>query len=113
MKTKILMLPLIALALAGCATTTTVTTQPAPTQELHDAEVAIAKAEQTAPSSSEVRVARQKLATARSAVNDRHMILAERAATQAKADAELATARAEADRARAAASAAERSMPRK
>jgi hypothetical protein len=103
-----LLLPLAVLAVAGCATPPE---RPVPTRQIQAAEAAIVKAEQaagrTAPA---VVIAREKLAGARRAVEQKHMVLAERSAEQARADAELATARAEADRARDASMAVERAL---
>lgn len=96
------------LALTGCASAPD---RPVPTRQIQAAEAAILKAEQAGASSLETRIAREKLAGARRAVEDEHLLLAERSAIQAEADARLALARAEADRARAASVAAQQSLP--
>lgn len=103
-----LLLPLAVLAVAGC---NTVSERPVPTKQIQAAELAVARAEQAAGRSDPtVMIARDKLAGARKAVENKHMVLAERSAEQAQVDAELATARAEADRAREASNTVERSL---
>lgn len=103
-----MLLPLAVLALAGCSSAPE---RPVPMRQIQAAEAAIAKAEQTAGRTApEVVIAREKLAGARKAVENKRMVLAERSAEQAQVDAELATARAEADRAREASAAVERSL---
>jgi hypothetical protein len=80
-----------ALLLAACATT-----PPVPTLALSSAKQAIAAADQTRvadAASPELSEARDKLAAADSAVQDKHMVDAERLAQESRADAELASAR--------------------
>lgn len=87
------------LALAACASTPPMAP---PTEALNAAQVAIAKAEQAnAPerAPAELTQAREDLASARIAVQEEHMIKAQRLAEQSRAGAELATARAEAAKA--------------
>ncbi len=91
---------LAAVLAAGCATSPP---QP-PTKELQAAESAIVGAERTGAAqyaAQELRIAREKLATARDAQRQGHMALAKRAAEQAQVDAELGTARTQAALARA------------
>jgi hypothetical protein len=79
------------LLLAACATT-----PPAPTVALSSAKQAIAVADQTRvadAASPELSEARDKLAAAQTAVQDKHMVEAERLAQESKVDAELASAR--------------------
>jgi hypothetical protein len=80
-----------ALMLAACAST-----PPAPTLELSSAKQAIAVADQTRvadAASPELSEARDKLAAAQTAVQDKHMVEAQRLAVESRADAELASAR--------------------
>lgn len=80
------------LMLAGCAST-----PKPPDQALQAAEMAITTAEQARVAdyaSPELGDARKKLAAAHAAVQEKNMVLAERLAEQARADAELATAKA-------------------
>ena len=92
-----------ALAAAGLfATAAYAAPMTAPTEALQAAQNAIANAEQSragehAPA--ELSQARQDLASARTAVQQEHMITAERLAEQARAGAELASARTEAAKA--------------
>jgi glycerol-3-phosphate dehydrogenase len=87
----------MALALAaGCAT---LPETPRPTRELQGAEAAIAAAERVGAAqyaAAELRIAREKFANARSAADRGEMMLAQRSAEQAQADAQLASARAQA-----------------
>jgi hypothetical protein len=93
------LLGLIALPwLAACAST-----PPEPAVALQAASQAIASADQARvadAASPELSEARQKLAAAQSAVHEKNMLLGERLAIEARADAELSTARSEADKAR-------------
>lgn len=88
-----------ALALGACAST------PAPPlQELQAAELAIANAEQAGVAdyaSPQLNQARQKLASARSAVQEEEMVLAARYAEESKVEADLASAHTEMLKARA------------
>lgn len=88
------------LALAACAS---VPMTP-PSAELQAAQLAIANAEQAnaaehAPA--ELSQAREQLASARTAVQQEHMVSAQRMAIEARAGAELASARTEAAKANA------------
>lgn len=86
------------LALSACASTP----QP-PAAELQAAEQAIATADQariTDSASPELKDARDKLAAARAAVDNKDMVAAKRLAEQSRVDAELATAKANEARAR-------------
>lgn len=88
-----------ALLLAACAST-----PPAPTLALSSAKQAIAVADQTRvadAASPELSEARDKLAAAQTAVQDKRMVDAERLAVESRADAELATAKNEASKNRA------------
>ena len=79
------------LILSACATT-----PPAPTLELSSAKQAIAVADQTRvadAASPELSEARDKLAAAQTAVQDKRMVDAQRLAVESRADAELASAR--------------------
>ena len=79
------------LLLAACASG-----PPAPTLELSSAKQAIAVADQTRvadAASPELSEARDKLAAAQTAVQDKHMVEAQRLAVESRADAELASAR--------------------
>lgn len=83
--------------LAACASA-----PQAPTQALQAAELAIANAEQARVAdyaSPELGEAREKLTAARAAVQEEHMVLAQRLAEQSRVDAELATAKFEAAKA--------------
>ncbi len=85
------------LLLAACAST-----PPAPTATLQAAAQAIANAEKADAgrySATQLGEARTKLASAESAVKEQKMIIAERLATEARAEAELATATSEAAKA--------------
>jgi hypothetical protein len=87
-----------ALALTGCASTP----EP-PERALAAAEQAISTAEQARVAdyaSPELGEARRNLTAARDAVQDEEMVIAERYAIQARADAELAMAKANAAKAR-------------
>jgi hypothetical protein len=80
-----------ALLLAACAST-----PPVPTVALSSAKQAIAVADQTRvadAASPELSEARDKLAAAQSAVQDKRMVDAERLAVESRVDAELATAK--------------------
>ena len=80
------------LLLAACAST-----PKPPDQALQAAEMAITTAEQARVAdyaSPELGEARQKLAAARNAAQEKKMVLAERLAEQARLDAELAVAKA-------------------
>jgi hypothetical protein len=80
-----------ALFLAACAST-----PPVPTVALSSAKQAIAVADQTRvadAASPELSEARDKLAAAQSAVQDKRMVDAERLAVESRVDAELATAK--------------------
>lgn len=81
----------VVLALGACAST------PAPPlQELQAAELAITNAEQAGVAdyaSAQLNQARQKLASARSAVQQEEMVLAARYAEESKVEADLAFAR--------------------
>lgn len=80
------------LLLAACAST-----PKPPDQALQAAEMAITTAEQARVAdyaSPELGEARQKLAAARNAAQEKKMVLAERLAEQSRADAELAIAKA-------------------
>ena len=94
--------PLI--AVAGLLLVSACASEPkAPTEALHAAEVAIANAEQARVAdyaSPELVEARTKLVSARDAVTQEHMVLAQRLAEQSRADAELASAKTEAAKAR-------------
>lgn len=82
------------LATAACATTPL---NP-PTEALQGAQNAIASAEQARAAEyapAELSQARQDLASARTAVQQQHMITAQRLAEQSRAGAELASARTE------------------
>jgi hypothetical protein len=82
-----------ALLLAACAST-----PPVPTVALSSARQAIAVADQTRvadAASPELSEARDKLAAAQTAVQDKRMADAERLAVESRADAELATAKAQ------------------
>jgi len=84
------------LLLAACASA------PPPTLALNAAEQAISTAEKARVAdyaSPELNSARQNLAAAQAASKDEKMLLAQRLAEQAKADAELATAKAAAAKA--------------
>lgn len=86
------------LVLSSCAST-----PKPPTLELQAAEQAIASAERARVAdyaSVELSVARDKLSAANGAVQDKNMVLAQRLAQEARANAELASARAEAAKAR-------------
>lgn len=86
-----------ALLVAACAST-----PPEPTVALKAAEQAIATADQTQvadAASPELNEARQKLTAAQTAVQDKHMVEAERLALESRADAELASAKTEASKA--------------
>jgi len=88
-----------ALLLAACATS-----PPVPTLALSSAKQAIAVADRTRvadASSPELSEARDKLAAAQTAVQDKRMVDAERLAVESRADAELATAKNEASKNRA------------
>ena len=79
------------LTCAACAST-----PPAPTLELSSAKQAIAVADQTRvadAASPELSEARDKLAAAQTAVQDKHMADAQRLAVESRVDAELASAR--------------------
>jgi Domain of unknown function (DUF4398) len=79
------------IALAACAST-----PPPPTLELSSAKQAIAAADQTRvadASSPELSEARDKLTAAQTAVQDKHMVEAQRLAVESRVDAELASAR--------------------
>lgn len=79
------------LMLGACAAT-----PPAPTLELSSAKQAIAVADQTRvadAASPELSEARDKLAAAQTAVQDKRMVDAQRLAVESRADAELASAR--------------------
>jgi len=79
------------LMLAACAST-----PPPPTLELSSAKQAIAAADQTRvadAASPELSEARDKLAAAQTAVQDKHMVEAQRLAVESRVDAELASAR--------------------
>jgi hypothetical protein len=79
------------LMLAACAST-----PPAPTVELSSAKQAIAAADQTRvadAASPELSEARDKLAAAQTAVQDKHMAEGQRLAVESRVDAELASAR--------------------
>jgi hypothetical protein len=85
-----------ALMLAACATT-----PPAPTLALSSAKQAIAVADQTRVADTatpELSEARDKLAAAETAVQDKRMVEAKRLALESRADAELASARTSASR---------------
>jgi membrane-bound lytic murein transglycosylase len=85
--------------LAACASA-----PPAPTHALQAAEIAITNAEQARVAdyaSIELNEARENLAAARKAVQDKDMARAERLAEQSRVNAELASANAELTRARA------------
>jgi hypothetical protein len=74
----------------------------APTEELQAADLAIANADQAGVvqyASPELAEAREKLASARVAVQQKKMDFAERLAKEARADAELATAKGDAAKA--------------
>jgi hypothetical protein len=74
----------------------------APTEELQAADLAIANADQAGVvqyASPELAEAREKLAAARVAVQQKKMDFAQRLAEEARADAELATAKGEAAKA--------------
>lgn len=89
----------ILFSLAACATVP----QP-PNQELAAAEMAITSADQARVSdyaSAELHEARTKLASARAAVQQEKMILAQQLAEQSRVDAELALAKTEATKAKA------------
>jgi hypothetical protein len=78
------------LMLAACAST-----PPAPALELSSAKQAIAAADQTRvadAASPELSEARDKLASAQTAVQDKHMVEAQRLAVESRVDAELASA---------------------
>ncbi len=94
--------PLI--AVAGLLLVSACASEPkAPTDALHAAELAIANAEQARVAdyaSPELAEARTKLVSAREAVTQEHMVLAQRLAEQSRADAELASAKTEAAKAR-------------
>jgi len=80
-----------ALLVAACAST-----PPVPTVALSSAKQAIAVADQTRvadAASPELSEARDKLAAAQSAVQDKRMVDAERLAVESRVDAELATAK--------------------
>jgi hypothetical protein len=82
--------------LAACATT-----PPAPTLALSSAKQAIAVADQTRVADTatpELSEARDKLAAAETAVQDKRMVEAKRLALESRADAELASARTSASR---------------
>ena len=84
------------LMLAACAST-----PPAPTVALSSAKQAIAVADQARVADStvpELGEARDKLAAAQTAVQDKHMVEAERLAQESRVDAELASARIEASK---------------
>lgn len=84
--------------LSGC-----MSPPPAPTQELQAAESAITAAEQARVAdyaSPELGEARDKLAAARTAVEQEKMVLAQRLAEQSRVDAELAAARSDAAKAK-------------
>lgn len=84
--------------LAACATT------PPPTAALKAAELAIANAEQARVADyayPELGEAREKLAAARTAVEQKKMSLAQRLAEQSQVDADLASAKADAAKAKA------------
>ena len=84
------------LVLAACAST-----PPVPTVALSSAKQAIAVADQTRvadAASPELSEARDKLAAAQTAVQDKRMVDAERLAVESRADAELATAKIEASK---------------
>ena len=86
------------LLLGGCAST-----PQSPTSDLQAAEQAIASAERARVAdyaSVELSIARDKLAAARSAVQEEKMAHAQHLAQQARADAELASALAEVAKAR-------------
>ncbi|WP_228518890.1 DUF4398 domain-containing protein [Methylophilus sp. 13] len=86
------------LLLSGCAST-----PKPPTSALQAAEQAIASAERASVAdyaAVELSTARDKLSAAHSAVQEQKMILAQRLAQQARADAELASALAEVAKAR-------------
>ena len=85
------------LLLTACAAS------PPPDQALQAAEAAIARAEQGRASdyaAAELSMARDKLAMANVAVDEKEMLQAERLAVQSRAEAELALARSQAGRAR-------------
>lgn len=85
-----------ALLLAACAST-----PPAPAVALSSAKQAIAVADQTRvadAASPELNEARDKLAAAQAAVQDKRMADAERLAVESRVDAELASAKAEASK---------------
>lgn len=86
-----------AYALAACAA------QPLPpTEALQAADQAIASADKARvadSSSPELSAAREKITAARSAVQEKKMVLAQRLAEQARVDADLALARIEANKA--------------
>jgi hypothetical protein len=88
-----------ALMLAACAST-----PPVPTVALASAKQAIAVADQariTDAASPELSEARDKLAAAQTAVQDKRMVDADRLARESRVDAELATAQAAASKDRA------------
>jgi ribosome-associated translation inhibitor RaiA len=88
-----LMAALAVLSLAACASM-----PEAPLQELQAAELAITSAEQAGVadySAPQLNQAREKLASARTAVQREDMVLAERLADESKVEADLALASAE------------------
>jgi len=87
-----LMVPVAVLALTACASMP----EP-PLQELQAAELAITSAEQAGVAdyaAPQLNQAREKLASARTAVQEEEMVLAARYATESKAEADLASANA-------------------
>jgi len=90
---------LVGLLALGCASTPL-----PPTQAMQAAEMAIENAERTRVpdyASPELNEAREKLSAARDAVQDRHMVSADRLAKESRADAELASAKTEVAKAQA------------
>ncbi len=94
-----LVVALAALSLAACASM-----PEAPLQELQAAELAITSAEQAGVadySAPQLNQAREKLASARTAVQQEDMVLAARLADESKVEADLALASAEMQKAKA------------
>lgn len=114
--TKNRAVPSLRLVAAGAGLFTLVacaSAPPAPTYALQAAETAITNAEQARVSdyaSIELNEARENLATARKAVQDKDMARAERLAEQSRVNAELASANARLTRARAINEEAQRSV---
>ena len=94
----------VAAGLAGTIllVTACASTPPAPTRSLDDARTAITNAEKAEAgryAAVELGEARQKLASADSALKDENMLVAEQFAEQSRVEAELASARTEAAKA--------------